>query len=348
MTIAATASACPQCAAPLAPALLACPRCGALVYGGRLQQLADAATAATRAGEVAAALAAWREAIDLLPSDSRQHQVVAAKIAELSRAARNGDGSHLPSDQGHSSTGKKAAAGLGALGLLLWKFKLVLLFLLTKGKLLLLGLTKVSTLLTMLLSLGVYWAAWGWQFALGLVLSIYVHEMGHVAALKRLGFKATAPMFLPGLGAVIRLQQHPANPHEDAEIGLAGPLYGLGAAIIALIGWAVTHHPMLAAIASVGAWINLFNLLPVWTLDGGRAFHAMSRNQRWAAAAAVGSAWLFTHDGMLVLLLVVIVGRAVTDKGFEPGDRRATWLYVLLVLALSLICLVRPNMDRPI
>src|SRR5207302_3963478 len=96
------------------------------------------------------------------------------------------------------------------------------LFLLTKGKLLLLGLTKATTFFSMLLSLGVYWAAWGWKFALGLVLSIYIHEMGHVFALRRLGFKASAPMFIPGLGALIRLRQHPANPREDAEIGLAG------------------------------------------------------------------------------------------------------------------------------
>jgi len=67
-----------------------------------------------------------------------------------------------------------------------------------KGKLLLLGLTKSTTLFTMLLSMGVYWTAWGWRFALGLVLSIYVHEMGHVAALQRYGIKATAPMFIPG------------------------------------------------------------------------------------------------------------------------------------------------------
>src|SRR3989454_12639768 len=81
----------------------------------------------------------------------------------------------------------------------------------------------------MLLSAGVYWAAWGWKFALGVVLSIYVHEMGHVQALQRYGIKATAPMFIPGVGAVVRLKQYPASPREDARVGLAGPLGGLGA-----------------------------------------------------------------------------------------------------------------------
>src|SRR5439155_143942 len=83
----------------------------------------------------------------------------------------------------------------------------------------LLGLTKASTLFTMLLSAGVYWAAWGWKFALGVVLSIYVHEMGHVQALQRYGIKATAPMFIPGVGAVVRLKQYPASP-RDARVGL--------------------------------------------------------------------------------------------------------------------------------
>src|SRR5437870_5020636 len=85
----------------------------------------------------------------------------------------------------------------------------------------------------MLLSAGLYWTIWGWKFAFGLVLSIYIHEMGHVQALQRYGIKATAPMFIPGFGAVIRLKQHPADAREDARVGLAGPLRGLRAALAA-------------------------------------------------------------------------------------------------------------------
>ena len=80
-------------------------------------------------------------------------------------------------------------------------------------------------------------------------------------------------MFIPGLGAVIRLQQQIVNPREDAEIGLAGPIYGLAASVVVLVSWLLTGLPVLAAIAGVGAWINLFNLLPVASLDGGRGFH---------------------------------------------------------------------------
>src|SRR5213076_3474994 len=91
----------------------------------------------------------------------------------------------------------------------------------------LLGLTKAITFVSMLLSAGVYWTIWGWKFAVGVVLSIYVHETGHTQALQRYGIQATAPMFIPGIGAVIRLKQYPTDAREDARVGLAGPLWGL-------------------------------------------------------------------------------------------------------------------------
>src|SRR5262249_16684796 len=187
-------------------------------------------------------------------------------------------------------------AALGAAGLFLWKLKFVLVFLLTKAKLLVFGLTKVTTLFSMLLSLGVYWTQWGWQFALGLVISIYIHEMGHVAALQRFGIPATAPMFIPGLGAFVRLRQYPATPQEDARVGLAGPLWGLGAALAAYVVFLATGWSSWAAIARVGAWINLFNLLPVWQLDGSRGFRALSRGQRWLAVLALALLWYVTCE----------------------------------------------------
>src|SRR6185436_5687170 len=143
------------------------------------------------------------------------------------------------------------------------------------------------------LAFGVYWAAWGMWFALGLVLSIYIHEMGHVVALRRYGIAATAPMFVPGLGAFIRLRQS-LPPRQSARVGLAGPLWGLGAAAAA---WAVAlagGSAMWSAIAHTGAWINLFNLLPVWQLDGSRAFAALGRAHRATIGAAFGVAWLTT------------------------------------------------------
>jgi Zn-dependent protease len=235
----------------------------------------------------------------------------------------------------------KRAGPAGVLALLLWKFKFAVAFVLTKGKLLLLGLTKAGTLLSMLLSLGVYWAAWGWKFALGVVVSIYIHEMGHVAQLERFGIKASAPMFIPGFGAFVRLKEHPATPAEDASVGLAGPLWGLGAALAAYAVFLATATSIWAAIAQWSARINLFNLLPVWQLDGSRGFHALSRGQRFLVVAAIGVAWFVTHEGMLGLLLIVAGFTAATGRPAERADGAALGKYLFLLAALSGLSAIR-------
>jgi Zn-dependent protease len=309
--------------------MLACPGCGHLVHGDQLTGLAQSAQEATSRGDVPSAMAYWREALELLPADSRQYQIIAAKITDLGRAAPAESGPSAAS-QPNKSPLMQIGAGLGALGLLVWKLKAFFL-----------GLTKGATLWSMLLSFGVYWTAWGWQFALGIVLSIYVHEMGHVIVLSRYGFKATAPMFIPGLGALVRLKQQVVNPREDAEIGLAGPIYGLGAALACLGIWFATKQPIFAAVAGVGAWINLFNLLPIGSLDGGRGFHAMSRAQKLLAAVTAGAACIVTGDGLLLLLALVGLGRALGDKSQTEGNLKAVVTYVVLVIALTAVSTVR-------
>jgi len=321
---------CRGCGAELPATMTACPGCGWLVHADTLASLAATARAAEGAGDLSAALSAWREALPLLPAASRQRQVITAKITELGRS--------LPSTQAPAAAKKadqslagRLAGGLGAIGLAAWKLKALLL-----------GLTKATTLLTMLASFGVYWTIWGWRFALGLVLSIYIHEMGHVFALRRYGFKATAPMFIPGLGALIRLQQTVVNPQEDADIGLAGPIYGLGAALVALLLWCGTRLPIFAAVAGVGAWINLFNLLPIGFLDGGRAFHALSRVERVVMAAVVAGCWYFTQDGLLLLVGIVCLARAFAGPPPDPqGSRRTAVTYALLAVALTAVSVVR-------
>jgi len=209
--------------------------------------------------------------------------------------------------------------------------------LLGKGKLLLLGLTKAGTVLSMLLAFGVYWTAWGMWFALGFVLSIYVHEMGHVAALRRFGLEATAPMFVPGLGAFIRLRGRQLSPYQNARIGLAGPVWGLGAAVAALAVGRFGGGPMWLAIAHTGAWLNLFNLMPVWQLDGNRGFAALTRTQRIIVTLTFGAAWLMTGDGLIVLLAIVSAARAFEAHAPEDPDRGALFKFVGVVLALAVV-----------
>jgi Zn-dependent protease len=335
----AAPSTCVECGTELSPSALACPRCRRLRHRDELNALSAAAGRATEAGDLSGALAAWRTAIDLIPPQTRQHEQVLAKIQTLSRGVDAPAGA--PAGEPNAGTKKGVAAG-GATGLalLLWKFKFAIAFVLTKGKLLLLGFTKLSTVLSMLLSLGVYWAMFGWKFAAGLILSLYVHEMGHVTSLKKYGIAASAPMFIPGFGALVRLKQYPANPVEDARVGLAGPIYGFGAAVVAAAIAFVTDSPVMFAIAKTGAWLNLFNLVPIWQLDGGRAFRALKKSERWIVVGAIGATWFLSGDSMLVLLLLGAVFRAFEKTAPAEGDRRTLVQYVLLVAALAAMCSV--------
>ena len=325
---------CDRCGTEIASGLRVCPGCHRLVFAQELQGLAAEAEAAARAGDQAGELRAWRMSLDFLPPDSRQFAVISAKVDALSRAA---DAQKPEQTEARPSGIWKSLAVLGPIGLLLWKFKFLVVFLLTKGKLLLLGLTKASTFFSMLISMAVYWTAWGLPFAIGFVVSIYIHEMGHVAALRRYGIAATAPMFIPGVGALIRLRQAPANPREDARVGLAGPLWGLGAAGAAYTVAVLGGGGLWAAIAKTGAWINLFNLLPVWQLDGSRGLAALTRRDRWTVVLAFLVAWAITADGLMVLLLLAAIVRAASGDAPAEGDKGTLYRFVAITIALALV-----------
>ena len=256
-----------------------------------------------------------------------------AALLEGSRCAQ----CELLAQQHQPNATKKRLGIWGTIGAFLVKFKTFLLLGLTKGKLLLLGLTKMSTLFSMLLSMGVYWSLWGWKFAVGFVLSIYVHEMGHVAALARYGIPATPPMFIPGFGAFVRLKAYPANPSEDARVGLAGPLWGLGAALAAMGVYVVTGSGLWGAIAHTGAWINLFNLIPIWQLDGGRGFRALSQHQRGVAAGAALILWMLTSETILLIIALAGAYRLFSKDYPEQPDNVALMQFVGLLAALSAV-----------
>ncbi len=163
---------------------------------------------------------------------------------------------------------KRLVAPLAAVGLLLAKFKF-LLFALLKIKF-------VGTALTMLVSIGAYALLFPVWFALGFVVLIWVHEMGHVLQLKREGIKASAPMFIPFLGAFVAMKEMPKNALAEARVGLAGPVLGTlgGLAVLGLYAW--TQNPLFLGLAYFNFFINLINLAPMLPLDGGRAMGAMS------------------------------------------------------------------------
>ena len=331
--------ACASCGAEVAPRLVACPACHALVHAVELKHLAAEAGRAESAGDTASAVEIWTRMLDLLPSTSLQHERLSKMLAD--GQARLQQSGPLPSQPAKPKAGiaKKSGwlVGLGAFGLLLLKFKWVLLLLLGKGKLLLLGLFQAKTFLSMGLALWVYIMAWGWKFAAGLVVSIYIHEMGHVAWLRRYGIAATAPMFIPGVGAFVRLRARPQTAAQDARIGMAGPLWGMFAAGAFLAVGHAAEWPAWLAIAAVGAWINIFNLLPVWQLDGGRAWNALSRRERGWAAAALWLLALLASDGLFFIIAIAGTLRAAIGRAPEKGDRGALLMYVGLAAALTLL-----------
>jgi Zn-dependent protease len=190
---------------------------------------------------------------------------------------------------------------LVALGVLLLKFGGKL-----KGLLLLLPKLKLfSTSASMLVSIGAYTLIWGWRFALGFVLLLLVHEYGHVVQLRREGIKATAPMFIPFLGAFVGMKEMPKDAVAEARVGLAGPILGSLACLVPVGLFLLTGNELFQALAFVGFFLNLFNLLPVLPLDGGRAMAALSP-WMWVAGFGllVAATVVFPNPIMLLILLL--------------------------------------------
>ena len=319
-------SQCVRCATELAPHALACPACGTLVHTEKLKQLAAAANGALTAGDLAGAREQWEQALRFLPPESQQYVTIRGRMTDLTRRIESAAPSGVMKAPAEGGWWRRGGVAIVSIAVLL----------IGKLKFLLLGLTKASTFISMFAFFGVYWSVYGWPLALGLVLSIYVHEMGHVAMLRRLGIDSSAPMFIPGVGALVMLKQHVSDPLTDAKIGLAGPVWGLGAALAAAAIYFVTRAPIWLAIAQLTGFINLFNLIPVWQLDGSRGFHALARWERFALVAVIGLALLLTEQRLLLLIGGVAVWRAL-QRETGPGDVRVLATFVVLVVALSLL-----------
>jgi Zn-dependent protease len=243
-------------------------------------------------------------------------------------------------------SGGAVSGVIATLALAIWKLKFLAVMLLTKGKILLLGLTKASTLMSMFAMAGVYWTVFGGWLALGLILSIYIHEMGHVFALLRYGVQASAPLFVPGLGAFVRLKQSLVDPKQDARVGLAGPIWGTGAALLCAASYELSAQPIWAALAQLGGLINLFNLVPFWQLDGGRAFHSLNRPQRWLAVASLAAAWAVTDQWLLTLLIAVGAYQAAFSEPCDEPDAPILGQYAVLVFILSALSVMHVSLPR--
>lgn len=222
--------------------------------------------------------------------------------------------------------------------------------LVTKGKAVLLLLPKLkifTTSASMLVSIAAYALIWGWAFAVGFVLLLLIHEVGHVIQLRREGVEASAPMFIPFLGAVIAAKSMGNDAAAEARVGLAGPILGSIATLVPLAIWLATGEEFWQALAYVGFLLNLLNLLPVLPLDGGRAMAALSP-WVWALGYAGLVALTFAFPNP-ILILVLIFGGLESWRRFKarntpesrayhaiPGRTRALVAITYLGLAAAL------------
>jgi Zn-dependent protease len=198
---------------------------------------------------------------------------------------------------------KKIGAGLAAAAVFIAKLGAqakVLLFALPKLKL-------FTTSASMLVSIVAYQLIFGWLFSVGFVLLLLLHELGHVFQLRREGVKASAPMFIPFLGAVISAKSMGDDAAAEARVGLAGPILGSIATLVPLGIWLATGSHFWQALAFIGFFLNLFNLLPILPLDGGRAMAALSP-WVWLVGLAGLVAMVFFFPSPILLLILLLGG----------------------------------------
>jgi Zn-dependent protease len=257
---------------------------------------------------------------------------------DLTPSSLDNNGGEPVAKKGHRGFWGKAGA---AVLFLLAKLKTVLLFL--------------KTGLSMIVSMWLYAIGWGWPFAAGFVLLIFIHECGHLLMARRCGIKVSAPLFIPFVGAAIALKESPKDAWTESKIAIGGPLLGSLGAFLCVGLYALTHQHIYMALAYIGFIINLFNLIPLGMLDGGRIVKAITP---WLMLVGIVIAVLWMIKSFSIIILVItllalqpayrlICGRH--DKAYYvvTGRQRvimsSLYLVLLIVLSISAYLSYTPN-----
>jgi Zn-dependent protease len=204
---------------------------------------------------------------------------------------------------------RKLFAPVIGLGLLILKF----------GGLLL-KLKVVTTAGSMLVSIAAYAWIWGLPFAIGFVILIFIHELGHVLELRRQGVPASAPLFIPFLGAVIGMKQLPDDAWKEAQVALAGPILGSAGAAVCWVAAEASGSELLMALAFVGFFLNLFNLIPIVPLDGGRAAGAL-HPAIWLLGLLIMVGIAVVSPNPILIIIIVLGGFELWRRWKERGER---------------------------
>jgi len=198
--------------------------------------------------------------------------------------------------------------GLGAAAIAFLKY----------GGLLLLKIPALGTLVSVLISFAAYaWIRGPW-FAAALIAMLFIHEMGHVVEIRRQGMQATVPIFIPFLGAAIFQRSHPTTALKQAQIGIAGPIAGTIGATAAYLLYLSTGWDVLLLAAFLGFILNLFNLIPVWQLDGSWILAPVSK---WVYVGGYGLvilAVLWLHS--IFLIIIALFGISSLIQRFRAAE----------------------------
>jgi Zn-dependent protease len=318
---------CPSCSHWLPEGTLACPDCQTLAYGQHLSELAHSATQLEQEQKWVEARERWKSALQWLPGETRQAASIQQHVTAIDQ--------RLKAQEDTTAKWKKRLGPFAPIALFVIKFKsyVFLLF-------------KLKFLFSLFAFFGVYWALAGWKFAVGFTACLFIHEMGHYITARRMGLKAELPIFLPGFGAYVRWYNAGVSLEQLSKIALAGPIYGLVAALGCYALALQMRSLPLMIIANVGAWINLLNLTPVFGLDGSQATYALSRMQRGLIAGTCVIFFLLTYTGDIGsegnhwLFLIVAAGmvwRLFTNDAPKEPNTKTFGYFQALVIALGLL-----------
>jgi len=288
-----------------------------------LETLVTRARQLAAIGQLRAAREHWAAALRLLTPGSAQARGVEREIAKLDARI---------SPPPRKKDWKKRLGPVGVLIAAIAKYKTLALVLLTKGKF----------LIGILAFVGVYWSLFGKWFAIGLTGSVLIHEMGHYLMVRRYGFSAQLPMFLPGFGAYVKWNGANVDVGVRAQISLAGPLFGFLSGLIAYGIFLSTGHGVWLAVAQFAGWLNLLNLIPIAFFDGGAAMTALGAQGRLAVLLVCLVLFVMLHDWLFVFVALG-TGYRLWKRDFPAEPRQGmAYYFIALIVAngfLSWYCL---------
>lgn len=224
----------------------------------------------------------------------------------------------------------------------------------SKISLLLMGLVAISKLggtlsvtISVLISLVVYAFAFGTKFAIGFMALLFAHEIGHVFASRVVGLRTTGPMFIPFVGAVIKLNRIPINRKTTANIAIGGPALGCLSALVCLCFYFWTDSVLMLVLAYTACLLNLFNLIPCAPLDGEKIVSAISPKLWWFGSLVIGVLFIFTHNIVIFIILLFSIFEVWQKEAWAYKDNKnklplyerftIAWWYLGILSVLSMM-----------